>query len=221
MRFHHFGKDYSEELQVIPEHELRRLRIESQDQILRSPPVVTECGAPIKIAFFGLSAYCADSDYSEALLQPNFTEWCQSSYNPKLVRVMSLWKEGLRDYINGGALYYSNFSKLVLREGFFKSGKDATKAVRSCGHARIIFKKIAGLELKELRESGCRVVVIFGNDAFSLMEPILPATSATNIKIVHEKHFSRYAGSHTRQLIDSVKNSISYSGAANPATPLT
>ena len=206
MIFKHFGKNYKDLLSKIPEEEYTNLKIVDSDHLLASNPVCNSTSSPVKVAFFGINAYCNDADYSEANQQENFTEWCQENYNSKLKVVINLWLTGLpQEYIENGSVYYSNMSKLVLRESFFKTASDAIYAIDNSPRTKAIFLSAFEEEIESLYKNGCRVFVFFGNDAHKMANS---SSSIYSSHFINERHFSYYSVEKTKSLVNSVSKKL-------------
>lgn len=173
MRLEHAGIDYKHEIDKSCDLLQGPFRIDSPKFLLPFNPVTSCSIQPVRIAFFGFNAYCKDGDYAVAQEERNFAEWCQERYNRKLFTVMGLWSERLGfSYKSGGSIYYTNFIKLVLREGQFKKAVDVERALKGSLECEKLFEKIVREELVRLKSEGCKVFVCFGWTVFSHMERI-------------------------------------------------
>ena len=199
MALQHSGIDYSEEIadSAYLFGDAFETRYPCMDFLLPFNPVVTDLEGPLSIAFFGFNAYCHEEYFSEARGQQNFAEWCQNSYNPKLCNVMELWQAGL-NLQHRGAVYYTNFVKLVLRESCFKKALTVEKRLRQYPDCARLFTKLAISEVEQLRAGGCDIFICFGRAVYNWMCPV---ACETGIKLIREHHFSRYSRENTETLI--------------------
>ena len=203
MNFVHYGEDYSNAISKIPARELEILRVEDDNHLLPCNPVCSDPEKPVRMAFFGINAYCNDKDFPEAIKQQNFIEWCQENYRANLKNVINLWVNGLpAEYTNQGAVYYSNLTKLVLREAYFKEASDLNRAFEETPHTKALFKSLFVQEVLALKKGGCQVFVCFGSDTYDIASQSLELEGVTFIK---ERHFSRYIANTTNGLIQSTK----------------
>ncbi len=124
-------------------------------------PVVSDLHRPPSVAFFGLNAYCAEPDFAAAKKEPNFAAWCQESYNQKLFSVMDQWKSGLGPQ-HQGPFYFTNFVKLVLKEGLFMTAKAVEDRLSRHPDCARLFEKLAIDEVEQLKASGCDMFICFG-----------------------------------------------------------
>ncbi|EDN67013.1 hypothetical protein BGP_2331 [Beggiatoa sp. PS] len=253
LHFTHYGKNYKPDIKGLPDAELKALHIDpnieklsdaelkalhidpKEDYLLPSNPVITKAGHPVRIAFFGLNAHSKDKDFKEALEQPNFTEWCQEGYRKKgkLFDVLQLWHDGLPKtyFTDDSAIYYSNFVKIVLRETYFKKGKDVKNALCNgesvkkalCNSETLkLFKRLAEEEVTELSNNGCRLFICFGNIVYDFMRDIIRSGSengwlqseeleleseseseSENVLKIKERHFSRFIEKNTIESIQA------------------
>ena len=214
MRFYDCAAKYKHHnvFEKMSESDIRLLHLENTERRIPFYPVVTIPKAPIEMAFIALNAYCGD-DYGEAILHPNFTEWCQGRYNSgtKLQEVLSYYAAVCRlSNLGQGSLYYTNFIKAVLPQEHFKKASSVKTALRVSPSLKLIFQTLLTEEIKLLSKSECKVFVGFGQDASSYFgETIaqnfggLSNTRYPNIQEFHiegvgvcyfvsEIHFSRY-----------------------------
>ena len=170
------------------------------DFLLPFNPVVTDLNSPPSIAFFGFNAYCNEDYFPEAKKQRNFAEWCQGSYNRKLFNVMKLWQAGLNSQ-HQGAIYYTNFVKLVLRESLFTQAESVENRLSQYSDCAQLFEKLAISEVRQLKAKGCNVFICFGWAVYNWMFSV---ARATGIDLIREYHFSRYSRMNTKTLIRGV-----------------
>ena len=205
MRFLHSDIDYGPQITASAHlfdfgFETRSTASTNTNFLLPFNPVVTDTRRPPSVAFFGFNAHCAEQDFPAAKKEPNFAEWCQDSYNPKLFNVMRMWRAGL-DPQRQGPFYFTNFVKLVLREDLFmNAGIVESRLTRHPDCARL-FETLAVCELQQLKAGGCSIFICFGNAVYNRMCPV---AHTTGVKLIHERHFSWYSRKHTEYLISQV-----------------
>lgn len=205
VKFYHAGRDYREALVDRAACLRRAFRLGDSQPIIPFNPVVTDVRAPVKAAYFGLSAYCRDADVVEALRQRNFAEWCQGSYNTKIFSVLGIWKRAItRDSIPS-AIYYTNFVKLVLPESNYFRATDVRTALRRNPDALEALTELAVEEIAWLQDNGCDYFVAFGWDAFNYLST---AAEVSRIQLIRERHFSRYSLAHTESLLREIATRI-------------
>jgi hypothetical protein len=199
IKFEHAGIENFTEILEAHEQLKSPFKISSRDFLLPFNPVVSSSAQLVRIAFFGLNAYCDDGDFAENQKQRNFAEECQDHYNPKLFNVMNLWREGICSALKlDGAIYYTNFIKVVLRESCFKKASDVDLALKHYPACTKLFEDMARKELIRLKQDGCVKFVCFGDSVFWRMQQV---AKELDIQLVHERHFSRYSIKHTERLI--------------------
>ncbi len=172
----------------------------STDFLLPFNPVVTDLKSPPSIAFFGFNAHCDEPDFPEAKQQRNFAEWCQGSYNQKLFTVMKLWRTGLNSR-HQGAIYYTNFVKLVLRKSLFTEALTVEERLRQHLNCAQLFTNLAISEVRQLKANGCNIFICFG---WAVYDWMLSVACATGVDLIREYHFSRYSRMNTETLIRRV-----------------
>ena len=198
MRFVHFGIDDKDQIARSATILRGPFKVSNSEYLLPFNPVVTEINRQPSIAFFGYNAYCKDSGFSEAQQQQNFAEWCQDNYNTKLFSVLCLWQTALEQQSKRVAIYYTNFIKLVLREGYFARAQNVENVLAKSPESRKVFIEMAVSEVEHLKSVGCQTFICFGWAVYRLMQPV---ASATGIQLIREYHFSRHSRSYTERLL--------------------
>jgi hypothetical protein len=200
----HAGEYYKDRVEASRELLSSSFKIPSEWPLIPFNPATSVLGKPTRIAFFGLNAYTQDCHYTLAAEQENFIVWIQEEYNRKLFNVMEIWRSGLEQsssrYMCDGSIYFSNFVKLVLRKDQFQEARAVAEALKKSAACKQFFESLALEEFERLKKEGCEVFVCFGNDVFALLEQ---TAKSSNIELVHERHFSRYGISRSKQLVQT------------------
>ena len=208
MRFLHSDIDYGPQISASAHlfdgpFKTGRTEIADTNFLLPFNPVVTELHRPPSAAFFGFNAYCAERDFPTAKKEPNFAVWCQGYYT-RLFNVMEIWKSGLGPQ-HQGPFYYTNFVKLVLRQSLFMKAKCVDDKLSRHPDCARLFEESAICEVEQLKAGGCKIFICFGGAVYNRMWPV---AHATGVKLIKERHFSRYDGEHTKCLVSQVVQSL-------------
>ena len=199
MNLIHYQDNCSSIIKKIPKVELKRLGINNSKFLLPSNPVVYPDHNNIRIAFLGLNAYANDKDFLNASEYRNFTEWCQENYNGRFKTVMNLYNSNIdQKYFDDGAIYFSNFVKVVLREKYFKTAAQVEKVLANCQNSKKLFESVIKTEIHKLTNIGCKVFICFGDIVYEYISKIFIKPEFILIK---SYHFSRYT---KRNIIENV-----------------
>ena len=204
--------------ELLDDRMLAKLGLENPLRRIELRPVTTK-NENASIAFFGLNAYCGQ-DYEEASVQPNFVEWCQDRYNGKLQAVIELYMSNLP---LSGSAYFSNYFKVVLPQGKYKKAADL-KPLMSDTSIIGAMDSLLRTEVECRINSGCRIFVVMGNDAYRnfmrcirlnqeqliCSEPriVRGEFNGQSIIIAKNIHFSRYRKADTNSVIRELKRLI-------------
>ena len=202
MKYIHYGKDYGELITQIPASELKRLGITDEKYMFPFNPAVKPNASNIKIAFFGINAYSGHFD--EKANYKNFLVAIQDNEYQNLFKVIEMYRTSINQaYIGDGAVYFSNFVKIVLRQDKFMAAETVSRVMRKCPEAMKLHKRAVKSEIDILKKQGCKLFVAFGEHAYHFLKDSSPETT-----FIWEYHFSwRYwEPKYTEKEIEEINN---------------